>query len=143
MKKVLACILACLMLLPMGAMASNDVAVQINGVPVEFDVPAQIIGDRTMVPMRKIFETFRAQIEWFGETQVIMATRGSVIIVMQIGDPKMNVNDIFTGEAKEITLDVPPCIVGDRTLVPVRAISESLGMDVQWDDLTRTVLITG
>ena len=110
---------------------------------MQFDVPAQIIGDRTMVPMRKIFETFNAQIEWFGETQVIMATRGSVIIVMQIGEPTMNVNDIFTGEAKEITLDVPPCIVGDRTLVPVRAISESLGMDVKWDDLTRTVLITG
>lgn len=143
MKKVMACILVCLMLLPVGAMASNDVAVQINGVPVEFDVPAQIIGDRTMVPMRKIFETFRAQIEWFGETQVIMATRGSLIIVMQIGDPTMNVNDILTGEAKEVTLDVPPCIVGDRTLVPVRAISESLGMDVQWDDMTRTVLITG
>ncbi len=143
MKKVLACILVCLMLLPMGAMASNDVAVQINGVPVEFDVPAQIIGDRTMVPMRKIFETFKAQIEWFGETQVIMATRGSLIIVMQIGKPTMNVNDIFTGEAKEVTLDVPPAIVGDRTLVPVRAISESLGMDVQWDDVTRTVLITG
>jgi len=143
MKKILACILVCLVLMPFGAMASNDVAVQINGEPVQFDVPAQIIGDRTMVPMRKIFETFNAQIEWFGETQVIMATRGSVIIVMQIGEPTMNVNDIFTGEAKEITLDVPPCIVGDRTLVPVRAISESLGMDVKWDDLTRTVLITG
>lgn len=143
MKKIMVCLLVCLMLLPVGATASNDVAVQINGVPVEFDVPAQIIGDRTMVPMRKIFETFKAQIEWFEETQVIMATRGSQIIVMQIGKTTLNVNDIFTGEAKEVTLDVPPCIVGDRTLVPVRAISESLGMQVDWDDLTRTVLITG
>ena len=143
MKKIIACILACLMLLPVGVMASNDVAVQINGMPVEFDVPAQIIGDRTMVPMRKIFQTFQAEIEWFGETQVILATRGPVIIVMQIGETKMNVTDVSTGEAKEIVLDVPPCIIGDRTLVPIRAISESLGMDVQWDDLTRTVLITG
>lgn len=64
-------------------------------------------------------------------------------MVMQIGQPNLHISNILTGENKVYTMDVPPCIVADRTLVPVRAISESLGMDVQWDEVTRTVLITG
>lgn len=37
---------------------------------------------------------------------------------------------------------VPPIIVEDITLVPLRAMVESLGLRVGWDDTTRTVLIT-
>ncbi len=147
MKKIVALLLVCILLLPLSALASNDVAVHINGSPVAFDVPAQIIGDRTMVPMRKIFETFSASVEWIERSQTIMATRGPVVIAMQIGEPIMSVSNILTGESKTIELDVPPCIItgpeGGRTLVPVRAISESLGMTVDWDNVTRTVLIVG
>ena len=39
--------------------------------------------------------------------------------------------------------DVTPIIVDDRTLVPVRFIAESLGMDVGYNDLTRTVTLSG
>lgn len=143
MKKVLACILICVFLCPMVVAASNAVAVKINGEPVEFDVPAQIVEDRTMVPMRKIFETFSAEVAWIPEVQLILAGKGDLMIALQIGSPVMQVTNIMTLEERFIELDVPPVIIGDRTLVPVRAISESLGMKVDWDEVTRTVLITG
>lgn len=147
MKKIAVLLLVCCLLCPLSALASNDVAVHINGTPVKFDVPAQIIDNRTMVPMRKIFETYSASVEWIERSQTIIATRGPVVIAMQIGEPIMSVSNILTGESKSITLDVPPCIItgpeGGRTLVPVRALSESLGMAVAWDEVTRTVLITG
>lgn len=37
--------------------------------------------------------------------------------------------------------DVPAMLVNDRTLVPVRAISEALDGNVDWDDATQTVII--
>ena len=43
---------------------------------------------------------------------------------------------------KEIVTDVPPQLINDRTLVPIRAISESFGCDVDWVDATQTVVIT-
>ena len=43
---------------------------------------------------------------------------------------------------EKITLDVPPQVVNDRTLVPARAVAESFGADVKWDGSTRTVIIT-
>lgn len=36
---------------------------------------------------------------------------------------------------------VPAMLVNDRTLVPVRAISEALNCNVDWDDATQTVII--
>lgn len=42
---------------------------------------------------------------------------------------------------KILSVDVPPVIKSGRTLVPVRVISETMGADVQWDSLDRTVTI--
>jgi len=43
---------------------------------------------------------------------------------------------------REIQPDVPPRIIGDRVMVPVRWVSEALGADVEWDEEYRTVKIT-
>jgi hypothetical protein len=40
---------------------------------------------------------------------------------------------------KNVTLDAAPCIVNGSTLVPVRFVSEALGLEVKWDQNTRTV----
>lgn len=41
-----------------------------------------------------------------------------------------------------VTSDVPPVIINDRTMVPVRVISESLGALVDWDNNANTVYIS-
>ena len=55
-----------------------------NGMPIAIDSPSQIINDRTMVPMRKIFETLDAQVDWDGELQRVTAVRKDLIIVMHL-----------------------------------------------------------
>ena len=119
----------------------DAVMVLINGVELKADVPAQIIDERTMVPMRAIFETLGANVSWIEDYQAIIATKGATLIAMQIGVNTLSMSTIG-GEDKNIEIDVPPQIVDDRTLVPVRAISEALGCTVGWDDATRTVTIT-
>jgi hypothetical protein len=44
-----------------------------------------------------------------------------------------------TVDGKEVAFDVPPQIIEGRTMVPVRAIFEAVGADVQWDEKTQTV----
>lgn len=39
-------------------------------------------------------------------------------------------------------LDVPAMIVDGRTLIPLRAVGEMLGLDVSWDDLSKTVTLS-
>lgn len=40
-----------------------------------------------------------------------------------------------------IELDTPATIINDRILLPVRAVAESFGMSVLWDNINRTVII--
>lgn len=131
---IMVSVLASLLCFPV--MADENITVLLNGEELEFDVPPQMIEDRTMVPMRKIFESLGAEIEWDDATQTVTAAQGDAVVIMQIGNAVISVN------GTEIELDVPPQLVDDRTLVPVRAVAESLNAQVEWDDATQTVIIT-
>jgi hypothetical protein len=110
--------------------------VLLNGSPLEFDVPPQIINERTLVPMRAIFEALGAAVAWDGDTRTVTAEGADTNVQMTIDSNEMYVN------SEKITLDVPPVIIDERTLVPARAVAESFGCDVAWDSDTRTVIIS-
>ena len=139
-RKVLCAVLAMAILVActaVPAMAEENIKVVLNGTDLEFDVAPQMISDRVLVPMRKIFESLGAEVYWDDDTQTIIATKSDVIVIMQINNPTIFIN----GEPVE--LDVPPQLVGERTLVPVRAVAEGLNAMVTWDDENSTVIIIG
>lgn len=116
--------------------AADEIKVLLDGQELMFDVPPQLINDRTMVPMRKIFESMGATVEWDDATQTVTATKGDIIVIMQIDNTTINVS------GEDIVLDVPPQLVDSRTLVPARAVAESLKAKVDWEEATNTVVIT-
>ena len=113
----------------------KNISVYLNGEKIEFDVQPQIINGRTMVPMRKIFEQLGATVEWEQTTKTITGKKEDTTIVMQINNNELSVNDNTS------TLDVAPIVIDGRTLVPVRAIAESFGIDVLWYGDIKTVAI--
>lgn len=115
---------------------SNDITVTYDGENISFDVQPEIIDDRVMVPMRTIFETFGAKVKWDSDTQTITAKKKSKTIQMTIGSNDMTKND------ETYSSDVAPIIEDGRTLVPIRAISDMLGLDVEWNEKNNTVTIT-
>ncbi len=139
MKKLLSLMLAVLMLVGMMVMpasAQQEVSVYLSGEKLSFDVPPQIISGRTLVPMRKIFESLGATVGWNGDTRTATSVREDKTIILTIDSYTMYVN------GNPVTLDVAPCIVDGRTLVPARAVSEAFNLRVEWDKETRSVLIT-
>jgi hypothetical protein len=118
------------------ASAQTTISVVLNGTPVSFDQPPIIEDNRTLVPLRAIFEAMGAAIVWDGDTRTVTATKNNIVVVMIIG------NDSFTRNGVAVSLDVPAKIVGNRTLVPARAVAESFGAHVKWDGGARVVTIT-
>ena len=116
---------------------NSVITVYINGESVYFDVEPQLINGRTMVPMRAIFEALDCEVEWDNDNQQITATKKEdavvTTIVMQIDKNSMMVDE------EEKILDVAPTLVDGRTLVPVRAISEALGVNVEWHNPIQAV----
>ena len=115
--------------------AEELIEVYLDGELLEFDVPPQIISSRTMVPMRVIFEALGANVQWGEATKTVTATKDDLVIQTTIGDKNMYVNNVKN------EMDIAPVIINSRTLVPVRFVSEALGADVEWDEITRTVYI--
>ena len=114
---------------------TDEITIMLNGSRLSSDVPPVIMNDRTMVPMRVIFEALGADVSWDGDTKTITATRDEKKITMQIDNAEMTVN------GEKLMLDAAPSIVDSRTLVPVRAIAESLGCDVSWNGANKQVVI--
>ncbi len=114
----------------------EPVKVVIDKQPIEFDVEPTIINDRTMVPFRKIFETFGAQVEWDGENNTAIGTLDEITIKLPIDSTTAYIND------KPIELDSAAFETDGRTLVPLRFIAENFGATVKWYDETRTAKIS-
>jgi Copper amine oxidase N-terminal domain. len=116
--------------------AASAPKVVLDGKEISFDVPPVIENGRTLVPMRAIFEALGAELYWNNDTQTASAFKGKIAVAVQVGNYYANKNN------SPVKLDVPPKIINNRTLIPLRFVSEALGCDVKWDEETMTVTIT-
>ncbi len=117
----------------------GEIKIIVSGSAVKPDVPPYTENDRVMIPLRAIFEALGAEVEWDDAAQMVTARKDGITISLTIGANVIVVTDSYG--TKEVELDSPAVIRDDRTMVPLRAVSETLGFDVRWDELTRTVYV--
>ncbi len=118
------------------ASSAGVIKVYLNGQLLSFDQPPVIVGGRTMVPMRAIFEALGAEVSWDGAARMVTARLGDTTIKLIIGMQSAQVN------GHETALDQPAQIMGGRTMVPLRFVAEALDCQVIWNGDTRTIYIT-
>lgn len=131
----------------------SAIKVVLDGNEISFDQPPVMMNDRVLVPIRAIAEAMGAKVSWDEGVRkigsVVGITKGSRYIGFCVEDTGYNENYnpfhmmIRDGDYDGwfITLDAPVIIYNDRTLVPVRAVSEAFNAQVDWDGNTQTVNI--
>ncbi|WP_127484613.1 stalk domain-containing protein [Paenibacillus ehimensis] len=87
------------------------------------------------VPLRAIFESLGATVEWDSSTQTVTATREGKTIVLTIGSNIAYVNGV------PVTLSAPAQLIHGITMVPVRFVSEALGGVVEWNEASKSVVV--
>lgn len=102
---------------------------------LSFDVPPIIENDRTLVPLRAIFEAMGASVDWDDASRTVTSQKGTTTVVLAIGSTSPTINGVVN------KLDVPAKIVGDRTLAPLRFVGEAFLGTVDWNGTTRTINI--
>lgn len=140
MKKTVAffvslCMALVLIAVPVYGAEDRPIRVMVDGAELAFDVDPVIENDRTLVPMRLIFEALGAKVDWDEATRTALAVKGDVKISITIDSAELMKN------SKAVALDAPARLIGGRTLVPVRAVSEGMGAKVDWNEASRTVQI--
>ena len=116
--------------------ANSGINVTINEEHVIFaDQEPVIIDGRTLVPVRGVFEHLGFVVSWDGDTQ-------TAILVSNDYEVRITIDSyVFTSNGEEFMLDVPAQIINSRTMVPIRLPLESVGIEVDWDDATMTVIV--
>ena len=89
----------------------------------------------TMVPLRGVIDRFGADLAWDAENRTVTVTKGEDTVVLSVDVYKAQVN------RKIHDLDIPPIINRNRTFIPLRFVTEGLGLEVTWNADEKSVTI--
>jgi hypothetical protein len=115
--------------IPADSSKDPNILVYFNGERLQFEDAQPVLKDgRTLVPFRKQFETLGFKLKWVdtGDVQKAIGTKGDLAIELTINSTNAKVN------GEDVTPDVPAQIIDERTMVPLRFVSESSGFKVSF-----------
>lgn len=136
-RKILLTVSVCVMLFLMSAASAFAATpkVYINGNLQNFEVNPVIEDGVTLVPVRAIFEELGAVVSWKEDTKQIKGEKDDTTVKLYLNSRVAYVDlDIYL-------LDVAPKTIKNRTMVPLRFVSEALDCNVNWDEKTSTITI--
>lgn len=123
----------------------HSIPVFIDGKEVKFDVPPVIKAGRTLIPVRAVTTALGAQVDWDDSepnivkiTKLVMDSNGDEIlkvIVIDLYTEKVTVNGTLT------SLDVPPMLEDNRTMVPIRFVAETFNMKIDWNNYIKGIVV--
>lgn len=116
-----------------------QIKVFINDQPLDTATQPVAVGGRILVPVRAIFERMGATVVWNDKDKLILGVKGNKTVQMALNSTTAIV--LGPEGKKEIQLDVPPLIVNDRALAPLRFVAEIFGGTVEWDGRYQTAFI--
>ncbi len=106
------------------------------GQNVTNDVAPRIVNNRTMLPIRFVAEALGGTVLWDEENRKVSIIKEDIHIEITIGSSIALVND------EQKFLDSPAFIENDRTYLPLRFVTENLGVkDIIWDESAYSITI--
>lgn len=119
------------------AYAAPAISVLLDDVPLKFDAAPLIDKGVTYVPFRTVGEALGISITWNSKTQTVKAignVKGQATeVLLQVGSTTATVN------GEKVKLAAPPVQREGRVLIPLSSFSSQFGVNVGWNQSTRTV----
>ena len=106
--------------------------IEINGTAINkstSNADPVIINSRTLVPVRALSEKLGYRVSWLEAAQKVTVQNDTKKIELVIGSNIAYIND----KAVSVTDGVPAKIIDSYTYVPIRFITENMGLDIDYD----------
>ena len=94
-----------------------------------------LVNDTTLVPVRAVTEGLGATVDWNAEENKVSVSRDGVAVELVIDSQTAQIN------GQQAQLLCAPVLDGDTTMVPIRIISESFGMEVAYDGIKENIVL--
>jgi len=117
---------------------------EVNGIRKPIDAQGTkpvILESRTLVPIRAIIEAFGGTVEWDANTKKVSLYFNNNTLELWIGNPLASLNG-YSVQIDAANIKVVPLIIGGRTMIPLRFVAESFGIDVQYEASTKLITLT-
>jgi uncharacterized protein with FMN-binding domain len=110
-------------------------SVKINGTEITLATAPKLIGNSIYVPLRFIGTQLGAEVQWLQQEKSVNVLTPEMNIRLWMDQKKAMVN------GKEILLETPPVNVKGTSMVPLRFVSENLGMAISYNPVTKEVTL--
>ena len=125
-------------LLATPALANSTATVVVNGSELQTDSPAVLKNGTTYVPLRAFADAVApSTVTWNAPASTARVSSPGLNVEVQAGRQYMTANDRAYYMADSVLMQ------SGRVLVPVRALSFAYGLNVSWDNASRTAYIDG
>ena len=140
-KKLLVSFIAVIMIISMTAFATEPygkdnapVDIDINGCFVKCEEKAIIVNASTYIPLRAFSDAVGGMVTWDNESKSATMTKDGHTFVFYPHEGYCVIDGVRS--------EYPSMIYANLTFIPVRAVSEVLGYEVEWDNLNFIVNIS-
>ncbi|MEC0089651.1 N-acetylmuramoyl-L-alanine amidase family protein [Paenibacillus macquariensis] len=99
-------------------------------------VQVQVINENVMIPIRVVVENLKFKVDWNQKTQGVMIQQDTKIITLTVNQQSATV------DGNQVVLNTAPQVKNETVLVPIRFVSEQMGLLVSWDNVDKTVYLT-
>ncbi|SDY55845.1 Flagellum-specific peptidoglycan hydrolase FlgJ [Proteiniborus ethanoligenes] len=135
---ILICLCVLTQLFSPKALALSQIKLIVDGQDITSIAQPIIQNDRTLVPIRFVAEQLGAKVTWNNEDRTVLVEKGKNSVLLRIDSHLV----LYQKDEKVYDLcDVPPTIINERTYVPLRLISNALGIGIDWNQESRTVYV--
>lgn len=110
----------------------EEVFVAIDGKKLNnLTMPPIILNSYTLVPAREVFEGLGAEVTWNAEVEQVHIATDDNNLLIPIDSSKAYVN------GKTVDMQTEAKIINNKTMIPLRFVSTSLGFEIDWDNNSR------
>ena len=113
----------------------NTMKLKVNGEEIKGEMPPIIFSDRSVVPAREVFEALGAEVSWNADNQLVSVSYEETTVKLIINSKIAKIN------SKDVTMEIPAKLINGKTMIPARFVGENIGMEVDFDSKTDTVII--
>ncbi|WP_339221758.1 stalk domain-containing protein [Paenibacillus sp. FSL W7-1332] len=128
-----------LFLNPMHAQAAtNQTKIFLDGQELGLPNSVEVVNVRNniMIPIRVVAENLKFNVNWDKKTQNVHIQQGSKAISLTVGKNEALV------ENNTVTLNVAPQMIKNTVVVPMRFVSEEMGLSVGWNNKDKIVTLS-
>ena|GEM_PF-153272 len=120
---------------PQIALTLGSTQATVGGTATKLDVAPIALNGVTYLPLKFVSDAIKGKVAWDNATKRATFQRGDKLLDLWLDQKSYVVN------GKRASAEAAPIIRGGRTLVPVRLVSEQLGLQVQYDAAQKRITI--